>query len=132
MSEEARRFMAQNIAYHMNRLHISRADLCKALGFKYSTLSAWLNGSKYPRIDKIEAMAKYFGITTADLVYDCTLEQSDQLFYQQSAQALAKQLTITEKLQNVLNEDDEIGDYQYSDDQLNQILDFARFLKGKD
>ena len=60
--------MADNILYYM-RLHgKTRNDLCRDLGFKYSTLSGWLTAEKYPRIDKIEKMANYFQITKADLV----------------------------------------------------------------
>lgn len=60
--------MAQNIKYYMQMHDKSRKDICKDLGFVYSTFSDWLNGKKYPRIDKIEIMANYFGISKADLV----------------------------------------------------------------
>lgn len=38
------------------------------LGFAYTTFSDWINGKKYPRIDKIEMMANYFNIAKSDLV----------------------------------------------------------------
>ena len=60
--------MAENIQYYLDRQHKDRSDLCRDLGFKYTTVSNWLQGTKYPRIDKIEMMARYFGITKADLV----------------------------------------------------------------
>mgnify|MGYP000250745067 len=34
------------------------------------TFSDWVNAKTYPRIDKIELMANYFGVTKADLVED--------------------------------------------------------------
>ena len=46
----------------------SRKQICEDLGFAYSTFSDWVNGKKYPRIDKIEMMANYFGIEKSDLV----------------------------------------------------------------
>lgn len=52
----------------MNLNGKTRNDLCKDLGFRYTTVTGWLAGQKYPRIDKIEMMASYFGITKADLV----------------------------------------------------------------
>lgn len=131
MSEEARKILARNIEYHMNRLGLDRYQLCEALGLKYTTLATWLQGRKYPRIDKIDAMAKFFGISRGDLINDCTLEQSDIYFYHHSAEALAKEISIEEQLQCVLNRDDEIGDYKYTDDQLFQILEYARFIKGR-
>lgn len=60
--------MAQNIKYYMNLHQKERNDICKDLGIKYTTLTDWINGKTYPRIDKIEAMAQYFGISKADLV----------------------------------------------------------------
>lgn len=42
--------------------------MCDALGVKYTTFSDWVNAKAYPRIDKIELMANYFGISKADLV----------------------------------------------------------------
>jgi len=60
--------MASNIRYYLRERNIKRTELCDALGFKYSTVSAWLNAEKYPRIDKIEKMANYFRISKSDLV----------------------------------------------------------------
>ena len=42
--------------------------MCDALGVKYTTFTDWVKGNSYPRIDKIELMANYFGISKADLV----------------------------------------------------------------
>ena len=54
-----KQIMAENIRYYMKKKQIGRRDLCEALGFKYSTVTDWLNAEKYPRIDKIEMMANY-------------------------------------------------------------------------
>ena len=37
--------------------------MCDALGVKYTTFTDWVKGNSYPRIDKIELMANYFGIS---------------------------------------------------------------------
>lgn len=60
--------MAANLQYYMDKNGLSRQDLCQAIGVKYTTLTDWLKANTYPRIDKIELMANYFGITKADLV----------------------------------------------------------------
>lgn len=62
--------MAKNIKTYMEQKNVTRQDICDALGFKYSTFSEWVNGNAYPRIDKIEMMANYFGISKSDLVED--------------------------------------------------------------
>lgn len=60
--------MAKNIVRYMQGKGVNRADFCRDLGFNYNTVSDWIHARKYPRIDKIEAMARYFGVTKADLV----------------------------------------------------------------
>ena len=62
--------MAKNIQYYMKKYDKTRQEMCDALGVKYTTFTDWVKGNSYPRIDKIELMANYFGITKADLVED--------------------------------------------------------------
>lgn len=60
--------MAQNIKRLMELYQKDRTDICKDLGFKYTTFADWCNGKTYPRIDKIEMLANYFNVSKADLV----------------------------------------------------------------
>ena len=60
--------MAKNIRYYMNKFNVSQTEICNTLGIKMPTFSDWVNEKTYPRIDKIELMANYFGISKADLV----------------------------------------------------------------
>lgn len=60
--------MAKNIQFYMDKYGKSRQDMCNALGVKYTTFTDWVKGNSYPRIDKIELMANYFGISKSDLV----------------------------------------------------------------
>lgn len=75
---ENRDIMAKNIQYYMDIHGLSRNDLCDALGFKYTTLREWLKGTAYPRIDKIEMMANYFGIQKKDLVEERSLNPEEE------------------------------------------------------
>ena len=72
--------MARNIRRYMEKMQVNATDVCKALQIKQNTFSDWVNAKTYPRIDKIEAMANYFGIRKSDLVeeghVDVTLELS--------------------------------------------------------
>lgn len=65
-----KKVMSKNIQYYMNKNDKTRQDLCDALGVKYTTLTDWIKGNTYPRIDKIELMANYFGISKSDLIED--------------------------------------------------------------
>ena len=58
--DNSKTILAKNIRYLMEQKQKTRTELCEALGVKYTTLSDWVNGKTYPRIDKIERMAAYF------------------------------------------------------------------------
>lgn len=60
--------MAQNIQRLMEQSGKTRTQVCDDLGIKYTTFTDWVNAKTYPRIDKIELMANYFGVSKADLV----------------------------------------------------------------
>ena len=62
--------MARNIKKYMDIKGVTSADVCRALDFKTNTFSNWLTAKIYPRIDKIELLANYFGISKAALVED--------------------------------------------------------------
>lgn len=62
--------MAKNLKYYIEKSGKDRRELAEIWGFPYSTVTEWINGRKYPRIDKIEIMADYFGILKSDLVED--------------------------------------------------------------
>lgn len=61
---------ARNLQRYMEQMGVDRKQLCTTLGLKYSTMSEWLSAKKYPRIDKIELLANYFGIKKSDLIED--------------------------------------------------------------
>lgn len=67
-----KQIMAKNIRKYMELNNMTQTDLCNALGLKFMTVSDWVNAKSYPRIDKIEMMANFFGISKADLVEDNT------------------------------------------------------------
>lgn len=63
-----KQIMADNIKRLLSENNLSHTDICNALGFKMPTFSDWVHAKTYPRIDKIELMANYFGVSKADLV----------------------------------------------------------------
>ena len=74
--------MSRNIKYYLQKSGKTRNDLVADLNLKYMTVSDWINGKTYPRIDKIELMANYFGISKADLVEDHNdMQQSEMPYY---------------------------------------------------
>ena len=60
--------MAENLRYYIQLSKKTQKEICKDLNFKEMTFSDWVNTKTYPRIDKIEKMAQYFGIEKSDLI----------------------------------------------------------------
>lgn len=67
-------------AKNLNRLmalnNISRKDIANALGLSYYTVTDWVNGKKYPRMDKVELLANYFGVMKSDLIEEEVTDNS--------------------------------------------------------
>ena len=72
---------AKNLNYYMAINGKNRRELCSALGFSYSTVSEWINGKKYPRMDKVEELARYFGINKSDHIDILVRLQTDSTFH---------------------------------------------------
>lgn len=62
--------MAENIKRYMEKKDINAKQLAEILDFPYTTVLSWINATNYPRIDKIEQMADFFGVKKSDLIED--------------------------------------------------------------
>lgn len=81
---ENKEIMAKNIQKYMDLNNAKATDICKALNIKQNTFSDWVNAKTYPRIDAIEKLARYFGVSKAALVedlsdYDYTLDEHNMI-----------------------------------------------------
>lgn len=65
---EERIIFAENLQRLMDEHGKSRSDLSMDTGIKYATICEWLLKRKYPRIDKIQILADYFGVGKTDLI----------------------------------------------------------------
>lgn len=68
--------LSKNLKKYIALSGKDRKELAEIWGFPYSTVSEWVNGRKYPRIDRIEIMADYFGILKSDLIEEDMTEES--------------------------------------------------------
>lgn len=69
-TSEGKAIMGKNIKRLLKQHSMTAARLSEIVGVSTATISDWSNGKTYPRIDKIETMAEYFGISKSDLVED--------------------------------------------------------------
>ena len=97
-SLQNKKIMSKNIQYYMDKNNKSRNDMCEALGVKYTTFTDWVKGNTYPRIDKIELMANYFGIPKSDLVEDHSHEQEQSYYLNPETSKIAQQIYDNKEL----------------------------------
>ena len=67
---------AKNLRYYMESRGKNQKELAEIVGVSAPTMNEWLKAKKYPRIDKIEILAKYFGILKSDLIEEKTIDNS--------------------------------------------------------
>ena len=75
--------LANNIRHYMELHNKTRNEMCMALNVKYTTFTDWVNAKTYPRIERIEQIAEYFGIETSTLMEDPLRLPSDAILYQE-------------------------------------------------
>lgn len=59
---------AENLRYYMESRGKNQKELAEIVGVSAPTMNDWLKAKKYPRIDKIEILANYFGILKSELI----------------------------------------------------------------
>lgn len=66
-AELNKKLFAKNLNYYLVTRGKTQNDLVRDLNITASTVSDWANGKKYPRVDKMQLLADYFGILKSDL-----------------------------------------------------------------
>ena len=59
---------AKNLAYYLERSGKDQKEMAEIIGVAPSSFNEWMRAKKYPRIDKIQMLADYFGIQMSDLI----------------------------------------------------------------
>ena len=77
---------SKNLVFYLNVCGKEQKEIAKAIGVATSTFNDWVKGKKYPRIDKIEMLANYFGIKKSALIEDKT--NSPEYILSEGEQAL--------------------------------------------
>ena len=91
---------SKNLKFYIEKSGKDRRFLAEEWGFPYSTVTEWVNGKKYPRIDRIEIMADYFGIQKSDLIEEKMTEKDKK--NSDTIACITKALFQNEKLCSVV------------------------------
>lgn len=71
-----RKVFSENLRYYIGKSGEKKKDVAKKCGISATTISDWLSCRSYPRMDRIEALAKHWGINMSDLVEKRSMDNS--------------------------------------------------------
>ena len=77
IDDQYKKIFSKNLKYYMSLNNKEQIDLINDLGFNKSAVSTWCNGTRLPRMDKVEKLAQYFNINRSDLIEDKTSSSLD-------------------------------------------------------
>lgn len=73
-----KQIFAKNLVYYIERSGKTQKELADMVGVAASTFNDWCKAKKYPRIDKIEILANYFGIQKSDLIEEKMTDEKEK------------------------------------------------------
>ena len=77
----------RNIAFMAGKSH---ADIAKDLQISKATISSWMNGTRIPRMDKIDLLCHYFNVSRADIMEGTMADPSESYYLNDDARDLAQ------------------------------------------
>lgn len=117
-STKNRETMANNIRYFLRLGRMKQSELSREIGVSMSTISDWMHARTYPRIEKIECMAKCFGVEISELVEENRHQPNYELRDRNELRTLSpKEYALLMKYRQLSAYDQESIDIQ-----LNRIL----------
>jgi transcriptional regulator with XRE-family HTH domain len=92
MPEEIyKKIFSKNLNYYMELNGKSQTDLITDLGFNKSAVSTWCNGTRLPRMDKVETLARYFGINRSDLIEEKSADNTEHYYLNEETREIAQE-----------------------------------------
>lgn len=69
-SEWSKQVFSKNLKKYTDSSGKTQKELAEIVGVTAPTFNEWIKGKKFPRIDKVQKLADYFGIQKSDLIED--------------------------------------------------------------
>lgn len=76
--EWSKRVFAQNLQKYIAEAGKTQREIADTIGVSAPTFNEWVSGKKFPRIDKIQKLADYFGILKSDLIEEKMTEEKEK------------------------------------------------------
>ncbi|MGN8818592.1 helix-turn-helix transcriptional regulator [Oribacterium sp. HCP28S3_H8] len=107
----------------------TQADVAKDLHISKATISSWVNGTRVPRMDKIDLLCHYFNVTRQDIMeHPSDREPNTQAYYLNPETARVAQEIFDDPNKRILFDAAENA----TPDQLQKAAQYIEFLKWGD
>ena len=75
------KLVAKNLRRIMYEHGKTQAEVAKDLNISKATLSSWMNGTRIPRMNKVDLLCHYFNCKRADIMEDQKSDEPEQHYY---------------------------------------------------
>ena len=65
---EYKKIFSKNLNYYMDLRHKTQTDIINDLDINKSAISSWCNGTRLPRMNKVEVLCQYLNINVSNLL----------------------------------------------------------------
>jgi transcriptional regulator with XRE-family HTH domain len=92
--QEYARIVSKNLRRIAYEAEKTQADISKDLKISKATISSWMNGTRVPRMDKIDLLCHYFNVKRSDIMEEKEEKEdqgeSEQYYLNDDARDLAQ------------------------------------------
>ena len=110
---ENREIFARNLRNYVTLSGKMKKEVAAAIGVSTGHFSDWLACRSYPRLDKLQALADYFGIKKSDLTEDDSENEEElddqkilEIFHQIPKEKRAEAIALCESVLNTFSKFD--------------------------
>lgn len=87
---DEKEIFSQNLRHYIKQSGKNQSMIAEEMGVSRGTFSDWVNGRVYPRMNKVEKLAEYFGINKSDLVEEKS--EDNDYYLNKEVAAIAQEL----------------------------------------
>lgn len=126
--EWSKEVFARNLNYYMERANKNQKEMAAIVGVSAPTFNEWLKAKKFPRIDKIEKLAQYFGILKSDLIEEKTEEHREMQQKNSTLAGLTVRMRTDEEFASIVKGLNQLDSVQLAS--VKQVVDAFLSMKG--
>lgn len=125
--------IGEKIKEYRISMGLSQEELGALIGVKKAAVNKYETGRVVNlKRSTIKKLSDVFNISPIELMGWDSLNDDILEHSHASVNSLAKEISIEDQLQTVLQQDDYINGFEFSQEQLQKILEYARFIRSQE